>query len=179
MTNTLRNELRTASALLHKVAAGAELQAADAELAAVGAAAVDAILAPGGWTQIREEEGAFTTNLPLTTRTSLRDALKKAAQVKRKTLTALVTKGFGEVLAGTWVPPERGKSQPIPAGDKRVVLNVTIEDALRKKIQRALPRLSEELGYKVTEGGIAMSYLLQELEPQLAKILPESSTKAE
>jgi len=59
------------------------------------------------------------------------------------------------------------------------VLNVTIEDALRKKIQRALPRLSEELGYKVTEGGIAMSYLLKELEPELAKLLPESSPRPE
>ena len=181
MPNTFRNELETASTVLHKVAAGEELDADDIERAAVGAAAVDTILEPGGWTQAREEEGVFTTNLPLTTRSSLRDALKTAALMRRprKSLTALVTKGYREVLEGTWVPPQRGKAEPIPAGDKRVVLNVTIEDALRKQIQRALPRLSEELGYKVTEGGIAMSYLLKELEPELAKLLPESPTKAE
>lgn len=179
MTNTLRSELETASALLHKVAAGTDLEAADAERAAAGAAAVDAILDPGGWTQIREEEGEFTTNLAVTTRASLRDALKKAAGMRRKTLTALVTQGFREVLEGTWTPPQRGKASRIPTGDKRAVLNVTIEDALRKRVQRAAPDLSEELGYPVTEGGIAMAYLLKELAPQLATLLPDVPDKPE
>jgi hypothetical protein len=179
VNNARRNELQIASVLLHKVADGIELSPGDSLQAMVAVSAVDAILKPGGWTQLREDEGVFTTNLPLTTRKSLRDALKKAAERKRESLTGVVTQGFGEVLAGTWTPPERGKSSPMAAGDSRAVLNVTIEDALRKKIQRALPRLSEELGYKVTEGGIAMSYLLKELEPELAKLLPESSPRPE
>lgn len=179
MPNTLRTELETASALLHKVAAGTALNTDDVARAAVGAAAVDAILDPGGWTQIREDEGVFTTNLPLTTRASMRDALKQAAKMRRKTLTALVTKGFEELLAGEWVPPQRGKAAPIPAGDKRAVLNVTIADSLRKQVQQSLPDLSRKLGYTVTEGGIAMSYLLKELEPQLARLLPEGSAKPE
>lgn len=175
MPNTLRSELETASALLHKVATGTPLEEADAELAVIGAAAVDAILDPGGWTQIREEEGAFTTNVPLTTRASVRDAIKKAAEKRRprKTLSALVTEGFRKVLAGDWEPPQRGKASRIPAGDKRVVLNVTIEDALRQELSKALPALSERLGYPVTEGGIAMSYLLTVLDVRLSKDGPK------
>lgn len=181
MPNTLRSELETASALLHKVAAGTPLDEADAAQAVIGAAAVDTILDPGGWTLAREEEGVFTTNLPLTTRASMRDAIKEAAAMRRprKTLSALVTEGFQEFLAGRWVPPRRGKGGRIPAGDSRVVLNVTIADSLRKQVQLSLPDLSEQLGYPVTEGGIAMSYLLEKLEPQLKQLAPEDGPKPE
>jgi hypothetical protein len=117
----------------------------------------------------------------LTTRASLRDALKTAAEKRRKTLTSVVTKGFRDVLAvdGTWTPPEPVKTEKIPASDRRVVLNVTIDDQLRKELRDALPRLSEELGYKVTEGGIAMAYLRHYFRNELAKLLPEKKTSAE
>lgn len=163
---TLRSELETASALLHKIADGAEITADDAVKAVDAAAAVDAALEPGGWTQLREADGAFTTNLPITTRASVRDALKEAARAKRKTLTALVTEGHREVLAGTWTPPQsrravrRGKSV---ANDPRVVLNVTIADVLRRELRGQLPSLEKELGYKMTEGGIALAYLRHRL----------------
>lgn len=175
-----RNELELASALLHKVADGT-ITAGDSLRAVTAAAAVDAILEPGGWTQIREEEGAFTTNLPLTTRASLRDALKTAAKQRRKTLTSVVTEGFRDVLAvnGTWTPPQPGKTGKIPAGDHRAVLNVTINDQLRRELRAALPQLSEELGYKVTEGGIAIAYLRHYFRSELAKLLPEKKTAAE
>lgn len=179
MTNTLRPELEAASHLLRKIVVGEELQAEDVARASAGAAAVDAVLEPGGWSMLRESEGTFTTNLPLTTRKSVRDALKKAAQVRRRTLTSLVTQGYREVLESTWTPPMRDKSGPIPAGDSRVVLNVTVEDVLRKEVRRRLPGLSERLGYAVTEGGIAMAYLLKELAPELATLLPDTPEKSE
>jgi hypothetical protein len=163
---TRRTELETASALLHKIADRAEITADDAVKAVVAAAAVDAVLEPGGWTQLREAEGVFTTNLPITTRASVRDALKEAAKAKRKSLTALVAEGHREVLAGTWTPPKprrvvrRGESV---ANDPRVVLNVTVEDVLRQKLCGQLPSLEKELGYKVTEGGIALAYLRHRL----------------
>jgi hypothetical protein len=155
-----------ASALLHKIADGAEITAGDSLKAVVAAAAVDAVLEPGGWTQLREAEGVFTTNLPITTRASVRDALKEAAKAKRKSLTALVTEGHREVLAGTWDPPQsrrvvrRGESA---ANDPRVVLNVTVEDALRQQLRDRLPSLKDKLGYPVSEGGIALAYLRHRL----------------
>jgi hypothetical protein len=159
---TLRTELETASALLHKIADGAEITADDAVKAVDAAAAMDAVLEPGGWTQLREAEGVFTTNLPITTRASVRDALKEAAKAKRKSLTALVTEGHREVLAGTWKPPQ-SRRMVRPANDSRVVLNVTVEDVLRQKLCGQLPSLEKELGYKVTEGGIALAYLRHRL----------------
>ena len=178
MDRTRRNELETASVLLHKIADGTPITPGDSIQAVIAAAALDAVLEPGGWTQIREGEGVFTTNLALTTRASLRDALKKAAQMRRRSLTGLVTDGHREILAGTWTPPQRtGKSSPIPAGDRRVVLNVTVEDALRQELRRRLPSLSEELGYQVTEGGSALAYLQYKLAKELDQLLPEKKAE--
>ena len=163
-TRTLRDRLTAAAHQLNK---DGHSDHADA---------VNAVLAPGGWTLLREADAPFTTNLPLTTRASLRDALKKAAQAKGKTLTGLVTEGHREILAGTWTPPEsrrvvrRGESAE---NDPRVVLNVTVEDALRQELRDRLPGLSEELGYKVTEGGSSLAYLRHRLKDELAKLLPE------
>lgn len=146
------------------------------------AAAVEAVLAPGGWTLLREADAPFTTNLPLTMRASLREALKQAAEQNNVTLTAVVTDGHRRVLDGSWTPPEsrrivrRGEAA---AKDSRVVLNVTVEDTLRKELRERLPVLSEELGYRVTEGGLAVAYLRQYFEKELAKLLPEKKTTAE
>ena len=156
MARTMRDCLKTASARLRDAG---HTDSADA---------VDAVLAPGGWTLLREQDAAFTTNLPLTVRKSLKDALKKAADDQNVTLTAVVTEGHRAVLDGTWTPPEsrrivrRGASA---ATDPRAVLNVTVDDSLRKELRERLPALSEELGYSkpLTEGGIAIAYLRYKL----------------
>ncbi len=146
------------------------------------AAAVSAVLAPGGWTLLREQDAPFTTNLPLTMRASLRDALKKAAEQRNVTLTAVVTEGHRKVLDGEWVPSEsqrvvrRGQSV---VDDPRAVLNVTVQDSLRQQLRDSLPGLSEQLGYKLTEGGIAVAYLRHYFRAELKKLLPEKKTTAE
>ncbi len=180
MDRTLRTELETASALLRKIADGAEITYDDAVTAVAAAAAVDAVLEPGGWTQLRESEGVFTTNLPIRTLASVRQALKEAARVQRKSLTALVTEGHREVLAGTWTPPQprrvvrRGESV---ATDPHVNLNVTVDDALRRELRGRLPGLEKELGYKVTEGGTALAYLRHRLG--LVDQVPAPTARAE
>lgn len=156
MARTMRDRLTTAVARLREAG---HADSADA---------VDAVLAPGGWTLLREQDAAFTTNLPLTMRASLRDALKKAAEEQNVTLTAVVTEGHRKVLDGTWTPPETRRvvrRAASVAQDARVVLNVTVEDALRRQLRERLPGLSEELGYakELTEGGIAAAYLRHKL----------------
>lgn len=146
------------------------------------AAAVSAVLAPGGWTLLREQDAAFTTNLPLTMRQSLRDALKAAAEQRNVTLTAVVTEGQRKILEGSWTPPEssrvvrRGQSA---AEDPRAVLNVTVDDSLRRELRDRLPDLSEELGYKLTEGGSSIAYLRHYFRAELDVLLPEKKTTAE
>ena len=151
MARTLRDRLKTAAAQLAK-----DGHTASAE-------AVEAVLAPGGWTQLRQDEAPFTTNLPLTMRGSLRDALKQAADEQLKNLSAVVAEGHQAVLDGSWVPPEpvRAARGQAYAGDKRVVLNVTVDDVLRKQLRDRLASLTAELGYTraLTEGGIAIAYM--------------------
>jgi hypothetical protein len=125
--------------------------------------AVDAVLAPGGWTLLREQEGAYTTTIPLTIRTSLKDALTAAADKQAKTLSSVVAEGHQKVLDGSWTPPQPTGRTPMAPGDSRVVLNVTVDDALRKELRRRLAELGQTLGYKVTESGIAVAYLRHRL----------------
>lgn len=159
MARTMRDRLTTASARLREAG---HADSADA---------VDAVLAPGGWTLLREQDAPFTTNLPLTMRSSLKAALKKAADEANVTLTAVVTEGHRRVLDGSWQPPKatrvvrRGASAE---EDPRAVLNVTVEDRLRKELRDRLPALSEELGYRLTEGGIAVAYLRRYFAAELS-----------
>lgn len=134
------------------------------------AAAVDAVLAPGGWTLLREQDAPFTTNLPLTMRSSLKVALKKAAENRGVTLTAVVTEGHRKVMDGTWIPPKPTRAGAAAPGDGRAVLNVTVEDALRTRLRDSLPSLSDDLGYNLTEGGIAVAYLKKYFATELADL---------
>lgn len=131
------------------------------------AEAMEAVLAPGGWRQLQAEsgEGVFTTNVPLTIRESLRDAIKDASEKSPKTsnLSALVAEGYQKVLDGSWMPPKPAGPQRLAAGDRRVVLNVTLDNALRVRLRGQFDRLKQELGYKVTEGGTAVAYLRHRL----------------
>ena len=130
---------------------------------------------------LREQDAPFTTNLPLTTRKSLRDALKAAAEQRNVTLTAVVTEGQRKILDGSWTPPEPGKvvRGSYTSDDPRVVLNVTVEESLRVELRERIPVLSEELGYRVTEGGSALAYLREYFRTELDVLLPEKKPTAE
>lgn len=131
------------------------------------AKAMEAVLAPGGWKHLQadREEGVFTTNVPLTIRVSLRDAIKDASEKDPETmnLSRVVAEGYEKVLAGEWMPPAPGRPQRLAPGDSRAVLNVTLDDSLRHRLRTQFPRLKEQLGYKVTEGGTAVAYLRHRL----------------
>ncbi|WP_330328145.1 hypothetical protein [Streptomyces pseudovenezuelae] len=151
MARTIRDRLTVAARELREAG---KAESADA---------VEAVLTPGGWTLLREQEGTYTTNIPLTIRQSLRNALEAAAQERVRTLSAVVAQGHQEVVAGTWKPPRPAGRALMAPGDSRVVLNVTVDDRLRKELRARLAPLSAELGYKVTESGIAIGYLREKL----------------
>jgi hypothetical protein len=128
------------------------------------AEAMEAVLAPGGWKEL-QQEGVFTTNVPLSIRASLRKAIEETSKKSPKTrnLSRLVAQGYEAVLDGSWVPPKASGPQPMAPGDSRVILNVVLDDALRRRLRREFDRLRGELGYKVTEGGTAVAYLRHRL----------------
>jgi hypothetical protein len=134
------------------------------------AADVRAVLAPGGWTLLRAKDtpdkAAAGTNLPLTIDRGLRDALKEKADEFGITLGAVVADGFRKVLAGEWLPPRLATT---PTTNK-VVLNVRVDDSLRKQIDAIKAGLSQEAGYRVTQSSIAIAWMAEDLGVDVATV---------
>lgn len=162
MPRPMRDKLTVIADFLDQV--GQEVGSKDPRFAVASEYADDVreVLEPGGWTGLREDVGTFTTNVPLTVHVGLRDALKAAA--RGKNMSGLVTKGYREVLDGTFVPPVPTRARGLPGN--RVVLNVTVDDELRKELRDRLPSLRTELGYapKLTESWVAISILRDKLK---------------
>ena len=157
MPRPLRDRLLTAAQHLEE--AGHPDEAAD----------VRAVLAPGGWTLLRAKDTAETgkverTNMPLTISRSLRDQLKDKAEEFNVTLSKVVEDGFRKVLAGEWLPPKLA-----PTSDK-VVLNVRVDDSLRKEIDAIRARLTAEAGYRVTQSSIAIAWMAEDLGVDVATV---------
>jgi antitoxin component of RelBE/YafQ-DinJ toxin-antitoxin module len=128
------------------------------------AADVRAVAAPGGWTMLRSTESSGGTNLPLTIDRDVRDQLKAKADEMGVTLGSVVADGFRKVIAGQWLPP---KLAPGPTANK-VVLNVRVDDSLRKQIDARKDELKKQLGYRVTQSSIAIAFMAEDLGVEVA-----------
>jgi hypothetical protein len=134
---------------------------------AESAADVRAVAAPGGWTLLRArgvKDGPTGTNLPLTMDRSLRDALKARADELGVTLGSVVADGFRKVVAGEWLPPKLARSK---SGDK-VVLNVRVDDELRRQVDAMKGELTAQAGYRVTQSSIAIAWMEYDLDVDVA-----------
>jgi hypothetical protein len=137
------------------------------------AADVRAVAAPGGWTMLRAKdttEKTAGTNLPLTIDRGLRDQLKAKADEFGVTLGSVVADGFRKVLAGEWMPPKLARSSK-----PKVVLNVRVDDSLRKQIDAVKDRLTAEAGFRVTQSSIAIAWMAEELGADAATVDTESA----
>jgi len=147
----------------------ARLQQASAQLKADGhlelSASVDAVLAPGGWSKLRAESGApVASNLPLFMPEDLRAALKEAADHRDASLGALVTEGFRAAVEGRWEPPVPERARRGSAAQVRKVnLNVRVDDTARHRMEKALPRLRENISPRLSLTSIAIAWLREEL----------------
>lgn len=133
------------------------------------AADVRAVAAPGGWTMLRSTESSGGTNLPLTVDRELRDQLKAKADEFGVTLGSVVADGFRRVLAGEPLPP---RLAPGPTANK-VVLNVRVDDSLRKQIDARKAELTKEAGYRVTQSSIAIAWMAYDLGVEVATVDPD------
>ena len=162
MPRPMRDRLLTAAQRLDE--AGYPTEAAD----------VRAVAAPGGWTMLRAKdttEKTAGTNLPLTIDRDLRDQLKAKADEFGVTLGSVVADGFRKVVAGEWMPPRLARSSTA----NKVVLNVRVDDSLRKQIDAIKDRLSQEAGYRVTQSSIAIAWMAEELGADAATVDTEPS----
>lgn len=141
------------------------------------AADVRAVTAPGGWTLLRtaagEKSGSTMKNMPLTMDRSVRDQLKAKADEFGVTLGSLVQDGFAKVLAGEWLPP---RLAPVKSG-QRVVLNVRVDDALRRQVDAVVDGLIEQAGHRVSVSSIAIAWMAEELGVDVAAPEPEADEK--
>lgn len=153
----MRDRLLTAAQLLED--AGHPENAAD----------VRAVAAPGGWTLLRAgtaAESTSGTNLALTIDRDLRDLLKAKADEFGVTLGSVVADGFRKVLAGEWMPPKLARSSTA----NKVVLNVRVDDSLRKQIDAEKDRLTADAGYRVTQSSIAIAWMAEDLGVDVATV---------
>ncbi|MFJ8657419.1 hypothetical protein ACIRNU_34415 [Streptomyces rochei] len=155
MARPMRDRLKTAADLLQE--AGHDDYAAD----------VRAILAPAGWTLLRPEPGSGTkdANVPLSMAETLKKSLVLAGEEMGVSLSAVAREGYLAVAEGRWVPPRilterrRRGSGPVP----KTNLNVRVPQDLVDRVRPLLPKLTEELGYRVSMNSIGAAWLAEEL----------------
>ncbi|MFE6412642.1 hypothetical protein ACFVOR_37545 [Streptomyces sp. NPDC057837] len=139
-----------------------ELQLAASLLKEAGhrepAAAVETVLAPGGWMQLRDAGSAstLTINVP----SGAKETLKAKAAEFEVSLSSVAEDGYRAFLAGEWLPPR--KMAASGGGGKRSVLNLRVSDELRKQVQELIPQASAKAGYKMYESTIALFWLAEE-----------------
>lgn len=179
VAGSIRDRLTTASALLRETgeaasaqadrlheagdAASAEVARRRAESAYDSAAAVDSILAPRGSYLLRKEEQRTAASpFTVTMTEDLKRALMVAGAEFGVVYSGLAEEAYRAVRDGKWVPPKPVKT-PRGTGGAKAVLNVRVDAGLRRTVQEMLPALSEDAGYRMTEGNLVVSYMCDEL----------------
>ncbi|MFD8839763.1 hypothetical protein [Streptomyces griseofuscus] len=120
------------------------------------AAAVEAVLAPRG-ARLLEERRASASSLTITLNSGLKVALVAAAEEFGVVFSGLAEEAYQAVQNG-WVPPK-----PVRTPGPSTVLNVKVDDQLRQPVREMLPRLTEEHGYRISEGHLVLSFMCDQL----------------
>lgn len=169
MTHPIRARLTAGSEFLKTAAASKGIAPEVAAGLQDVAADIDAVLAPRGWTMLREGTPAGSTSaLSLTITKALKEALKSAEADFAAPLGALAEEGFRAALDG-WLPPKTLKRRSRTAQEaaakatERAVLQLQVDDALRKQVEQVLPKLTKTAGYPVTLSSIAISWIADQL----------------
>lgn len=179
MAGSIRDRLKTAAAQLKEAgnsasteadrlhnagdSASAEKARLCAESAYDAASAVESILAPRGYLLLRREEQPGTGSpLTVTLNEELKKTLLAAGEEFGVVFSGLAEEAYRLVRDGEWLPPKAAKA-PRGTGGGKAVLNVRIDANLREQVQEMLPSLIERAGYRITEGGIVLAHICEEL----------------
>jgi hypothetical protein len=120
---------------------------------------IEAVLAPGGWKELRDSEDRSPKPLPVYISPELKTALEQASEEFNWPLDALAEEGYRKVRDGEWLPPKRTRGQ----GGARAVLTVHVDDLLHRTVHEMLPELTKKAGHQVSHAGIVVSYICEEL----------------
>lgn len=158
------------------------------------AEALDAVLAPRGSAKLnRPASRGVRVNLPLWMAAAVKASLEGKAKAEAKAeaqgtgkdprdagtiLGEVIDEGFERFLRGEFTPDRpvkkpRGKGPAIVKAN----LNVRANEALRDQVRELCPVRSAELGWTVTPGMVAMSWLFSEYgiteDDQIGVTVPE------
>lgn len=140
------------------------------------AAAIEALLGPGGHKLLQRTEERKPSPVSLTIPTILRDALVEAADEFEVVLDALAEEAYRKVLSGEWLPQDiRGAFRGMGA---KSTLQVFVDVGLRHQVQDRLAELGQTAGYKVTETAIALTYICEELGVELPSAVPPAAVQS-
>lgn len=169
VTHPIRARLVAGSEFLKSAAASEDIAPDVAAGLQSIATDIDAILAPRGDRMLREGVATGPTSaLSLTITKALKDAFKSAEAEFAVPLGALAEEGFRAALGG-WLPPKTLKRRSRTAQEaaakatERAVLQLQVDDALRKQVEKVLPKLTKKAGYPVTLSSIAISWIADQL----------------
>lgn len=126
------------------------------------APAVDAVLAPGGWEILRDTDTAvegIKENLAFSLPESVRDEINAAlaADPNAKSLTAKVTEGLRQYLAGEFTLIQRDASRPATR-EKWVNMNARVYKQLRQQVAEKVRQ--EVSDRRAGVGRVAAEYLM-------------------
>ncbi|MFD7615737.1 hypothetical protein [Streptomyces sp. NPDC059802] len=142
-SNDLRNRLTTAAARLREVDSPGL------------ADAVDAVLAPKGWTHLRSTDpvatGTTEPNMIMSISKTVRDQIVAARRSPGATVTDDVNEAFTKFLAGEFVPRKPARARH-GAPDEKVNLNVRPSSVLRQQVAESA---------EMTAANVAADYLMR------------------
>ncbi|QWA26845.1 hypothetical protein [Streptomyces osmaniensis] len=126
------------------------------------AEAVDAILAPRGWELLKPAaQSTGEPNLALWMNKSIKEAIYAKAQAAGENVRDVVEEGFRKFLAGEFTPEKPVRTVRGSQVEKDN-LNVRASAALCGQVTKRCPAATKELGWEVTPGRVAMSWLYAE-----------------
>ncbi|MFE5709635.1 hypothetical protein ACFQ7J_02225 [Streptomyces sp. NPDC056501] len=160
----------------------ADLRAASTRLTEAGApelaAAVDDVLAPGGWSRLRHATdtttGVSTPNVAIHVPLVLRTAIQDASQAANSTLKDDVAEGLEAFIAGRFSPEANAYRARRNTGLETGNLNVRVDADLKRRFQEAAEDLTEDLGYKPALSHVAKAWLIEKYDIALAERLAEA-----
>ncbi|WP_228981333.1 hypothetical protein [Streptomyces sp. DH12] len=131
-----------------------DLTAASTKLRQVGspdlAAAVDKVLAPGGWGSLRRSEAAAGTsgaalppNVSIPMFTTDRDTAKRLAEQAGDPLTGVLERGLADFVAGTFEPRVARATRGSGAAQATSLLNLRPDPELMARVRERIAELNE------------------------------------
>ncbi|MEU9703085.1 hypothetical protein [Streptomyces sp. NPDC047981] len=153
------------------------LRAASKHLTSGGApelaAAVDEILAPGGWSKLRHAtatEAAAAPNVPVHMPLVTRAAIQQASSSVPKD----VAEGLEAFISGTFSPAANAHRARRNTGLETGNLNVRVDADLKARFLEAAEAREDDLGYKAALSHVAKAWLIEKYGIAPAEKLAEA-----